>query len=148
MNVKETDNMQNYWTSATKCNKTKKNLSASILQFKVSVKMIHTKCHFASNVIYFSLHNWKLYVLANVQICPVLTCAAFKMWFWHVLHSKCCYVHQPLPISPDTTHHNMPWSSKACGVWATTGSVMLVFIARTPPVPILQAPCTKVQCTA
>ena len=35
--------------------------------------------------------------------------------------------HQPLPVSPDTTHHSMPWSSKACGVWASTGSVMLVF---------------------
>ena len=57
----------------------------------------------------------------------------------HVLHSKCCYVLPTLPPAY-TTHHNMPWCSKACGVWATTGSVMLVFIARSPPMPILQAP--------
>ena len=56
-----------------------KNISESILQFNVSVKMIHTKCQFASNVIYFPLNNLKLCVLANVQICPDLTCAAFNM---------------------------------------------------------------------
>ena len=34
-----------------------KNFSASVLQFKVSIKIIHTKYQFASTVIYFSLNN-------------------------------------------------------------------------------------------
>ena len=126
-----------------------KNISESILQFNVSVKMIHTKCQFAPNVIYFPLNNLKLCVLANVQICPVLTCAAFKMLLcfariptstnpclfrqtphttiWHGVakcsnlsgFDMCCiqnvgivrlhaHRHKPLPVSPDTTHHNIP----------------------------------------
>ena len=71
-------------------------------------------------------------MLTNVQICLGLTNV--------VMFCLTSHRHQPLPISPDTTHHNMPWNSKACGVSATTVSVMLVFIARSPPVPILQAP--------
>ena len=60
--------------------------------------------------------------------------ACFACTLQNVVVIFCLHAHrQPLTVPPDTTHHSMPKLSRACGVWATTGSVTLVYIAHVPP---------------